>query len=88
MADNVSFQNKILATPPASTVVAADKIDDVAYQRMKLVIGKDGEAIGDVSTEIPLPVTMEAANQILTELRIMNMHLAIITDNTITEEDI
>ena len=44
MADNVTFQKTATATPPTGTIVAADVIDGVAYQRVKIVVGEDGVA--------------------------------------------
>lgn len=49
MADNVSNASV------ANDIIAADEISGVKYQRIKLAVGTDGEYIGDVSTETPLP---------------------------------
>jgi hypothetical protein len=49
MADNVGY------TPGTGAVVAADEIDGVLFQRMKLTHGADGTAV-DVSDDAPLPV--------------------------------
>jgi hypothetical protein len=49
MADNVGY------TPGTGAVVAADEIDGVLFQRMKLTHGVDGTAV-DASAENPVPV--------------------------------
>lgn len=49
MADNVSNASV------NDDVIAADDINGIKYQRVKLAIGKDGEYSGDVSKDIPLP---------------------------------
>ena len=49
MADNVGY------TPGTGAVVAADEIDGVLFQRMKLTHGADGTAV-DASAENPVPV--------------------------------
>jgi hypothetical protein len=49
MADNVGY------TPGTGAVVAADEIDGVLFQRMKVTHGVDGTAV-DASDEAPLPV--------------------------------
>jgi hypothetical protein len=49
MADNVGY------TPGTGAVVAADEIDGVLFQRMKLTHGQDGTAV-DASAEHPVPV--------------------------------
>jgi hypothetical protein len=51
MADNVTLDNM-----SGGDVCAADEIDGVKYQRMKLAIGADGVNDGDVSTANPMPV--------------------------------
>ena len=49
MADNVGY------TPGAGATIAADDIDGVLHQRIKLGIGADGTAV-DVSSANPMPV--------------------------------
>jgi len=49
MADNVGY------TPGSGALVAADEIDGVLFQRMKLTHGVDGTAV-DASDDAPLPV--------------------------------
>ncbi len=56
MADDVTFQSATLATIPDGSIVAADRILNVLYQRVKVVYGVDGVAT-DVSASSPLPVT-------------------------------
>lgn len=50
MADNVDN------TSVDTDVIAADDINGVKYQRVKIAIGTDGSYVGDVSSEHPLPV--------------------------------
>lgn len=49
MADNVGY------TPGDGAVVAADEIDGVLFQRVKMTHGTDGTAV-DASADAPLPV--------------------------------
>lgn len=49
MADNVGY------TPGSGALVAADEIDGILFQRVKMTHGADGTAV-DVSAEAPLPV--------------------------------
>lgn len=51
MTDNVGY------TPGAGATIAADDIDGVLYQRVKLSVGEDGVA-QDVSGAQPLPVNI------------------------------
>ena len=51
MADDVS--NASIATD----VIAADDVNGVKFQRIKLAIGSEGTYVGDVSKEHPLPIT-------------------------------
>jgi hypothetical protein len=41
-------------------IVAADDIDGIKYQRVKLTLGADGINDGDLSAENPLPVSLAA----------------------------
>jgi len=50
MADNVGY------TPGSGATVAADEIEGVLHQRVKLGIGDDGVAV-DVSATNPMPIT-------------------------------
>lgn len=70
MADNVQFNNSDISTPPSTTVVAADDIAGVKYQRTKLVFGTDGSAT-DASSTAPLPVTLEFTGSNATALNIL-----------------
>lgn len=56
MADNVTYQDTTLATPPSATVVATDDVGGVQYQRVKLDIGGDGVA-SPVTTANPMPIS-------------------------------
>jgi hypothetical protein len=58
MADNVTFQTTVTATPPNALVVAGDDIGGVLHQRVKISQGADGSAT-DVSSAAPLQVTLE-----------------------------
>jgi hypothetical protein len=67
MSDNVGY------TPGSGAVVAADEIDGVLFQRMKLTHGADGTAV-DVSDLAPLPVQeMGGASSVLTRILSMLM---------------
>ena len=83
MADNVQFQTDAPATPVAETNVAADVIDGVAYQRVKIVNGKDGEVDGDASAELPLQTqdwrAMEMMKQTLAVLQKIELHLSVLS---------
>jgi hypothetical protein len=66
MADNVTI------TPGSGASVAADDIDGVLYQRVKLIEGADGVNNGDVSASNPLP-TQEAGGALSLLTRIANL---------------
>lgn len=51
MSDNVNI------TPGSGKEIAADDVDGVLHQRVKLTMGEDGESDGDVSKINPLPVS-------------------------------
>jgi hypothetical protein len=61
MSDNVGY------TPGAGATVAADNIDGVLHQRVKIGVGGDGTA-ADVSANNPMPVDAVGVNQILLAL--------------------
>ncbi len=93
MADNVLFQDDNPATAPRDTLVAADEIEGVIYQRMKVVVGDDGINDGDVSSKNPLPIAIEGdavqlLSGVLKELKKMNLNMAIITDNYIDNSEV
>ena len=52
MADNVTLNSM-----SGGSVVGADEISGVAYQRVKLIVGADGTNDGDVASGNPLPVS-------------------------------
>lgn len=56
MADNVTFQSTVLATPPDGTIAATDEVGGRHYQLIKQAFGADGAATL-VSASDPLPVT-------------------------------
>jgi len=88
VADNVQFQSNIIATPSSDVSVATDDIGGVSYQRFKLAVGESGKYVGDVSARLAVPVSLDVGGAILKQLKIMNMHLSILTDMTIQERDI
>ena len=90
MSDNVTFQSDQLATPPKDFIVATDEVDGVDYQKIKLVTGEDGEVYA-VTHANPLPfvdnVLRDFMEQILSQLKILNTHLSILTSEEINKED-
>jgi len=62
MPDNIGY------TPGAGATVAADDIDDVKYQRIKLVLGADGVNGGDVAADNPMPVQDPNAGGLLSRI--------------------
>lgn len=56
MADNT-----VLNAGSGGDTVASDDIGGVKYQRVKMVYGNDGVALGDVSNSNPLPISIEGA---------------------------
>ena len=58
MADNVTLNSMT-----GGSVVAADDIGSVYFQRFKLTIGADGVNDGDVSSANPLPVSLPNEGQ-------------------------
>jgi hypothetical protein len=61
MADNIGY------TPGTGAVVAADDVDGVLYQRMKLSVGVDGTAT-DVSSVNPIPTIASRSDDLLVML--------------------
>lgn len=61
MTDNVGY------TPGAGATIAADDVDGVLYQRIKLSLGDDGVA-QDVSDAQPLPVNIISDDSMTTSL--------------------
>jgi len=68
-------------------IFAADDIGGVKTPRRKISVGEDGVA-NDASQSVPLPTEGTWQVAILKELRIMNFHLSILSDETIRHEDI
>jgi len=62
MADNVGY------TPGTGSTIAADEIDGVLHQRIKLGVGEDGVA-QDVSSANPLPAKVMRAEDLLEMLQ-------------------
>lgn len=56
MADNVAI------TPGSGATAAADDINGVLYQRVKLTLGGDGVSDGDASAANPIPVRLDQGN--------------------------
>jgi hypothetical protein len=65
MADNVSI------TPGAGAAVATDDVGGVHYQRVKIALGSDGVAEGDVSSANPMPVV--AVDELIETLQALRM---------------
>jgi hypothetical protein len=53
MADNVAI------TPGSGATAAADEIDGVLHQRVKITVGSDGVSRGDVDVTNPMPVRQD-----------------------------
>jgi hypothetical protein len=70
MADNVAY------TPGAGATIAADEIAGVLYQRVKPVIGVDGEA-ADVSQQNPMPIA--AYGELLEAIEAMRLAIHSLT---------
>ena len=66
MADNVGY------TPGTGAVVAADEIDGVLFQRVKLAVGEDGSAT-DASLTNPVPV--QAIGELIEAIEAQRMAL-------------
>lgn len=67
MADNTQLNPGV-----GGDVAAADDIGGVKYQRVKLVLGDDGVAEGDVSSNRPIPVSAAALDAINAKLPAMD----------------
>jgi hypothetical protein len=61
MADNVGY------TPGTGATVAADEIDGVLYQRVKIALGPDGVA-ADASLENPIPVAIAGPDPLIVQV--------------------
>lgn len=73
MADNVTFQTTVAATPPNATIVAGDDVGGVIYQRIKVDGGADGVTTpivaGQQARAQSLPVALSTEDaQLLTDL--------------------
>ena len=85
-------------------LIATDDIGGVKYQRVKLIHGADGTNDGDVSGGNPLPVGLvdgevelsdvsiallgEMLGQVVTQLKVMNLHLAVLTNERFSKKDV
>ena len=56
MSDNIAV------TPGSGATAAADDVNGVLYQRVKLTLGGDGTSDGDVSKDNPIPVRIDQGN--------------------------
>ena len=70
MADNIGY------TPGTGATVAADEIDGVLHQRIKLGIGADGTAV-DVSEANPMPIN--AVGELTEAIEAMRMAIHSLT---------
>jgi hypothetical protein len=64
MADNVGY------TPGSGATIAADDVDGTLYQRVKIAVGADGQAV-DASAANPLPVAISETDPLT--LRVENV---------------
>ena len=92
MGDNVQFQTEAPATPVATTNVAADVIDGVAYQRVKIVQGEDGEVVGDTAPSLPIQthdwLALHTMNRTLEVLQKIEIHLSILSGEDLTNHEV
>jgi len=92
MTDNVNFQTDAPATPAKTTVVAADVIEGVAYQRVKIVTGEDGKVDGDITNKNPVQtmdvVVLTMLQEIATTLKKIEYHLMLATDANLNDQDV
>ena len=86
MADNVQI-TKDGGSPTAGTVVASDEVGGVQYQYVKLDMGLDG-ASAPVTNSRPLTVHMDIMAAVLEQLKIMNFHLMLMTNTTVTGDEV
>jgi NADPH:quinone reductase-like Zn-dependent oxidoreductase len=61
MADNVGY------TPGTGAIIAADDVGGTLYQRVKIAVGADGQAV-DVSSSNPISVLAEPTDNLLAML--------------------
>jgi len=95
MTDNINVKP---STDQSSVSIATDVIDSVHYPVYKLAIGKDGVANLITDDGIPIYFTevmkahnnevVQAINKLEKQLKIMNMHLSMITDNEVTKAEL
>lgn len=82
MADNVTFQSTVLATPPDGTIAATDEVGGRHYQLIKQAFGADGAATL-VSASDPLPVTATLTEPISVD----DNGSSLTVDGTVTVQD-
>ena len=80
MSDNTTL-------PGIGEVYASDDISGVKHQRIKVSVGEDGTA-NDLSQSLPMPASEETMAQVLKQLKIMNLHLSVMTDNHFNRNDV
>jgi hypothetical protein len=56
MADNLTFSTTTKTGMPNASIIAADDISGVHYQRVKMILGANGTNDGDVASGNPMPV--------------------------------
>ena len=61
--------------------------DGVHFPRFKLNTGKEGQEVR-TSPQLPLPASDDLMGEVLTQLKIMNAHLAVLSDVQINTADI
>lgn len=82
------------AVQPGGDVIATDELPGgEKVQRVKIMLGADGKNDGDIYARNRLPVApdqhvYELLGQILTTLKLIEMHLAEGSNLEITEEDV
>ncbi len=78
-------------SPPVRENFAADTIDELRHQRVKISVGKDGEAT-DLSTFAPMPtsdlVLHFILEQLLLESRLTNLYLSRLVSEELAIDDI
>jgi len=95
MSDNIKVKGSELVN---AVHVATDEISNVHYPIYKLAYGEDGTATLMTSDGLPIQFateTVEIQREILQalktlekELKIMNIHLSMMTDNEITKAEL
>ncbi len=85
MADDVIFQSAVLATIPDGSIVAADRVANVIYQRVKVVWGADG-VVTDASATNPLPVVLATGAAVIGHVITDTGSTTVVTGTVTTKE--